>query len=82
MTNKEPYFVIRSSDGDTTVFEYNKEDLIADLEAGEFGNEGEKILEHIPTDDTNFWHEGSVLIIKGTIVVPKAVKHIIKFEIE
>jgi len=81
MTNKEVYFVIRNSDGDTTVIERNKEDLIADLEAGEFGIEGEKILERIPNNDTNYWYEGSVLIIKGTIVVPKAVEHITKFEI-
>lgn len=81
---KESYFVIRNSDGDTTVTEYNvKADLLSDIECGEFGKEGKDILARMPENlDTNYWVEGSVLIIKGQIVVPKAEQVITKFRIE
>jgi hypothetical protein len=75
---KETYFVIRDSDGDTTVHEYDKEHLLHDIEAGEYGD----VLSELPENpDTNYWGEG-VLIIKGKMIVPKAEEVITKYSIE
>ena len=81
---KETYFVIRNSDGDTTITQYDgKEDLLSDIESGEFGKDGDGILCNLPANnDPNYWIEGAVLIIKGQIVVPKAEQVITKFRIE
>jgi len=78
---KEIYFVIRNSDGDTTVRGVNKENLLQEIEDGDFGENGEHILKFLPSDDTNYWSDG-ILIIKGQIVVPKAKEVITKFNIE
>lgn len=75
---KETYFIIRNSDGDTTVREISKEQLLRDMNDGEFGG----VLGNIPENpDTNYWGEG-VVIIKGRIVVPKAEQVITKYSIE
>jgi hypothetical protein len=75
---KEIYFVIRNSDGDTTVHAYDKEHLLHDIEAGEYGN----VLAELPEDpDTNYWGDG-VLIIKGKMIVPKAETVVTKYNIE
>lgn len=74
----ETYFVIRNSDGDTTVREVSRQQLLKDLEDGEFGD----VLKKIPENpDTNYWGEG-VLIIKGKIAVPKAEQVITKYNID
>lgn len=79
---KETYFVIRNSDGDTTVSETSKEQLLRDIEAGEYGENGKNILTKLPSNsDTNYWGEG-VLIIKGFIVSPTAKQVVTKFNIE
>ena len=75
---KETYFVIRNSDGDTTVHEYDREHLLHDIQAGEYG----KVLAELPEDsDTNYWGNG-VLIIKGKVVQPKAEQVVTKYNIE
>jgi hypothetical protein len=75
---KETYFIIRNSDGDTTVRTVSKEQLLRDINDGEFGDVLSKIPEN---NDTNYWGEG-VLIIKGTIVVPKAEQVVTKYSID
>jgi hypothetical protein len=75
---KETYFVIRNSDGDTTVRTYTKEKLLREIEDGEFGD----VLTELPENlDTNYWGEG-VLIIKGQMVAPKAEQVVTKYSIE
>jgi len=75
---KEIYFVIRNSDGETTVRAYDKEHLLHDIQAGEYG----KVMTELPEDpDTNYWGE-DVLIIKGKMVSPKAEKVVTKYSIE
>jgi hypothetical protein len=72
------YFVIRNSDGETTVRIISKEQLLEDIENGEFGD----VLTEIPENsDTNYWGE-SVLIIKGKLVVPIAEQVVTKYSIE
>jgi len=72
------YFVIRNSDGDTTVRACSKEQLLRDIEDGDYGY----VLTKLPENpDTNYWGEG-VLIIKGSVVAPKAEKVVTKYSIE
>lgn len=74
----EDYFVIRNSDGDTTVKRVSKEQLLKDIEDGDYGD----ILPELPEDiDTNYWGEG-VLIIKGKVVVPFAEQIVTKYNLE
>lgn len=74
----ETYFVICNSDGDTTVRELSKEQLLRDINDGEYGD----VLAKFPENpDTNYWGEG-VLIIKGKLVCPKVEQVVTKFSIE
>ena len=74
----ETYFIIRNSDGDTTVRAVSKEQLLRDINDGEFGN----VLSELPENsDTNYWGE-DVLIIKGKMIVPKAEQVITKYSID
>ena len=73
---KETYFVIRNSDGDTTVKEYTKQELLEEI--GEF----EFTFPQIPENsDTNYWGDG-VLIIKGKVVTPTAEQVVTLYSIE
>jgi hypothetical protein len=69
MTMKDIYYVISNSDGVTTVTPLSKEQLLQRVEKGEYDK---RVMSAIPeNEDTNYWG-GGVLIIKGTIVTPKA----------
>lgn len=74
---KEMYFVIRNSDGDTTVRAYTKEELLQEIEDGDYRD----VLTELPDMDTNYWGE-QVLIIKGKMVNPIAEEVITKYNIE
>lgn len=75
----ERYFVISNSDGETTVTELNKKQLLSRVEDGEYNG---RIMSAIPeNEDTNYWG-GDVLIIKGTIVTPKAEQVVTKYSID
>ena len=76
----ENFFIIHNSDGDTTVRIISKEELLKDLDNGDYG-EDPIFLDEIPQSDTNYWGEERYLIIKGNIVTPKAKEKIIKHEI-
>jgi len=76
---EENYFVIWNGDGDTTVRQYTKEELLAEIEDGGFG---EGILTELPeNNDTNYWC-GEALIIKGKIVTPQAEEVVTKYKID
>lgn len=75
----DKYFVIRNSDGDTTVTEFTKEKLIKALEENYWG-EGIQALNTIKEQDTNYWGE-RILIIKGNIVTPKPVETVVRYDI-
>ena len=75
---EETYFVIRNSDGDTTVRAVTKEELLHDLNDGEYRD----AFTELPNDpDTNYWGEG-VLIIKGKMVSPRAEQVVTKYDID
>ncbi len=69
------YFIISNSDGDTTVNQMNKQELVEALSNDE-GEEGTSywgavdFVKNLNENDTNYWG-GDILIIKGNIVVPK-----------
>lgn len=68
----ENYFVIYNSDGDTIIEEINKATLEKRLNETFYGNQVQ-FLDLMPKSrNTNYW-QGAILIIKGTIVVPKTV---------
>jgi hypothetical protein len=77
----ERYFVIRNSDGDTTVRSYTKEQLLVELSDNTWGV-NINFMDRINSSDTNYWGDNNILIIKGTIEVPIAEKIITKFNIK
>lgn len=62
------FFVICNSDGDTSVTQLSKEELLKKLEEKYWGNI--EFLEKINERDTNYWGK-NILIIKGDIISPK-----------
>ena len=66
------YFTINNSDGDTRVKEWTKEALESALNEEHWGDA--EFPSKLPnTNDTNYWGN-SVVIIRGEVVSPEAVK--------
>ena len=76
---EETYFIISNSDGDTTVTEMTKPELLLAIEENYWGDR--LCLGDIPRGDTNYWGE-SILIIKGKIVTPDPVEVVRKYDID
>ena len=77
---EETYFVIYNGEGDTTVTEFTKAELLAEIEDERWGDR--LCLGDIPdNNDTNYWGE-SLLIIKGKIVTPDPVEVVRKYDID
>jgi hypothetical protein len=75
---EEKYYIIRNSDGETTVRELTKKELLREIDE----ERHTEYLSKIPHDiDTNYWGEG-VLIIKGTVVQPKPEQVVTKYDID
>lgn len=75
------YFVIHNSGGDTTVSQYTHDELLEELDDGDWGS-CYTFLDSIPdNNDTNYWGEGAVLIIKGGIVTPEEEEVITKYKL-
>ena len=73
------YYIISNSYGDTRVRAITKKELeerINDADEGPI-----EYLDKIEKSDTNYWGDG-VLIIKGEIIVPKAVETVTKMEVD
>lgn len=75
----DTYFVIHNGEGDTTVREYTREELLKEIEENAWGRDAD-FMDKIDDADTNYWG-GSILIIKGKIVNPKPVEVVTKYEI-
>jgi hypothetical protein len=77
---KETYFVINNSDGDTTVTELTKEQLLKAIQEHYWGDK--EIFAELPkNNDTNYWGE-NILIIKGKVVTPVPEQVVTKYNIE
>ena len=77
----EMYYIISNSDGDTTVEEVSKSELLERMEENYYGSHREPLTEIPDNHDTNYWGEG-ILIIKGKIVTPEPIEVVKKFIIE
>ena len=77
---EEKYYVIHNGEGDTTVREYTKSQLLKELD--EEGGFHEGIFDEMPSEaDTNYWC-GKALIIKGSVVVPTEKAVVTQFDID
>lgn len=76
----EKYFVIYNGEGDTTVEEFTKEQLLVQINDGAWGDV--EYMTDIPdNNDTNYWGNG-ILIIKGSIVTPEEKKVVLTHDIK
>jgi hypothetical protein len=77
---EDTYYIISNSDGDTTVTEMTKPQLLEAIEENYWGDK--LCLGDIPGNrDTNYWGD-SILIIKGKIVTPDPVDVVRKYDID
>ena len=77
---EDNYFIISNSDGDTTITEMNKTELLEAIEENDWGVK--LCLGDIPENrDTNYWGD-SILIIKGKVVTPEPKQVITSYDID
>lgn len=76
------YFVIyNNEDGEVTVYEVGKEQLLTELQTGNLGKNPD-FYDSVPNDGyVDSWSPDKMLIIKGEIVVPKAVQVATRYEL-
>ena len=74
------YFVITNNDGNTLIRRYTRAQLEKNLDERYWGDIPvfKSTLSEL---DTNYWEEGSILIIKGEIAVPKPKKVVEEWEL-
>lgn len=75
--NDEQYFLIQNSDGDTLISAYTQTELQRALTEEKFTS----FLPEIPALDTSYW-DNQPLIIKGRIIVPRAVQVATEYEVD
>jgi len=77
---EDNYFIICNSNGDTTVTEMNKTELLVAIEENYWGDR--LYLGDIPENrDTNYWGD-SIMIIKGKIVTPESKEVVTSYNID
>lgn len=75
------YFVIRNSDGDTSICQMTAEELKKALQEDDWGSNPDFIKPDSKYDrDTNYWGR-KLMIIKGEIIVPKAKQTVTEYEV-
>ena len=63
-------FIISNSDGDTSIRAVSEEEFLSELNDGDYPSVA--FLDLIEgSTDPNYWPEGTLLVIKGEVVVPK-----------
>ena len=83
-----PYFILRCDEDGTTVEQMTAEELTKAITPDGNGvtDYGKNLtfLDHVPRSDKGYWMEGvdnAVVIIKGEIVVPRAIEVVTKMEL-
>ena len=81
--SKETYFVVTSTEGGTTIEAVDEDVLLERITTNDdgythYGHGSIQFADHVPTSDSGHWDDpsipdGAILIIKGSIVVPKPV---------
>ena len=77
---EETYFVIHNGDGDTIVQQFTKKELLDAINENYWGSDIDYLSQIPQNNDTNYWGSDA-LIIKGSIVTPKAERVITKYNI-
>lgn len=75
--SKDKYYIIYNSDGDTTVTDLSREELLHGINTGKYS----EFIKHGWNADTNYWGD-CVMIIKGSIVHPEAIQIVKEYTIE
>ena len=75
------YYIIHNSDGDTTVEQVTREELLERINENYYGADGYISSLKGMDLDTNYWGE-NVLIIKGEIVTPEPEKVVTQYNID
>jgi hypothetical protein len=75
------YYLIRNSDGDTSVSQIDKEKFLASIEDGDYGESPEFLDSLVGLSDTNYWGD-KMLLIKGEIVTLKKKEVVTKYDID
>ena len=73
--------MITNSDGDTRVSQHSAEEIQSLLNEEDAPGWLTNAMTEITDPDTNYWG-GKVLIIKGEIVTPKPIEHIVSWELK
>ena len=78
----EKYFVIHRSEDEPNFRVFDRSGLKKALEDGDDGVlHGKDIIEKAGDIDLEYFPENSVLIIKGEVVVPRAKKTVVEFDL-
>lgn len=81
----ENYFVLTSGEDGISISMISKKELEKSLKEKDWGDKV-KFLDRVPDIDKGCWgqdeDEEAIIIIKGEIVVPKAVKRVTEYEVE
>jgi len=80
--DEKKYIVIYNSDGDTCVNFYTVEEIMDEINDPDEPNPRFLSMAEVEAEiDTNYWPEGSSLIIKGKVEVPRPVEVIEKYTV-
>lgn len=75
------YFVMRcSEDGEVSINQLSKTDLLRRIEEKYWGERAE-FIDYIPDSDPQSWGH-SIVIVKGNLVMPEPVTKILKYNIK
>lgn len=75
---EDTYFIISNSDGDTSVTPMTESELLDALGEDYWGDVD--FLKNLAENDTNYWG-GDILIIKGSMVIPKPKAVVTSYEL-
>ena len=73
------YYVIHNGEGDTTVDELTKEELLKRLNERWYGDI--PCMKSVPEDSTDYWG-ARLLVIKGKVVTPLPVEKVTEYDVE
>lgn len=76
----DQYFIITAGEDGGRIEAVNKETLLKRLDTNYYGNA--EFLDRITESDFNYWGDGEMAIIKGSLVTPKPVETVTRHMID
>ena len=73
-------FIISNSDGDTTVTPKTEAEFLQELNDGDYGD-SPVFLTSLDREDTNYWPEGALLLIRGEIIQPRTAQVVKEYKL-